>query len=936
MAAPRAASPRRPPRLRPRPRLRPPPPLLPPALLLLLLPAPSVGEPGAGRRTARGVDRVPGAAARACGVQRTGTPLEGVEGGQGDPDPGHRIPGRGHAGAGVGDQGGKPLSLRGTGVRGAGDRGGGGGDAGWAERARRGSEVGLGQRGLELEVSLWGPHPDNEHTPLTILFLDAGLGHSAELAFVVEPTDNIGVPGQPIVLGCQVDGTPPVRVTWKKNGAELPDNPHTTLLANGSLLIHHFRPEQGGSSLSDEGDYECVAQNRFGLVISRKARIQAATMSDFHVHPQATVGEEGGVARFQCQIEGLPKPLITWEKNRVPIDTANERYTLLPKGVLQITGLRAEDSGVFYCVASNVASVRVSHGARLTVSGSGSGTYKEPKILVGPENLTLTVHQTAVLECVATGNPRPIVSWSRLDGRPIGVEGIQVLGTGNLIISDVSVQHSGIYVCAANRPGTRVRRTAQGRLVVQAPAEFVQHPQSISRPAGTTAMFTCQAQGEPPPHVTWLKNGQVLGAGGHVRLKNNNSTLTISGIGPEDEAIYQCVAENTAGSSQASARLTVLWAEGLPGPPRNVRAISVSSTEVQVSWSEPLTNTKEIISYVLHIRKAADPPELEYQEAVSKSTFQHLVSDLEPSTAYSFYIKAYTPRGASLASVPTLARTLGEAPAPPPLSVRVLDASSLQLLWEPWPRLVPHEGGFRLFYRPASRAAFTGPIQLPGTASSYNLSQLDPSTVYEVKLLAYNQHGEGNATVRFVSLRGASERTALSPPCDCRKEEATNQTSTTGIVIGIHIGVTCIIFCVLFLLFGQRGRVFLCKDVENQLSPPQGPLSQRDLAVNGVSQGERGQLGLNQKYVDAKELEQLCPSSAPAAGQPGPRPRDPAAPALCEESQASRGPVHSFSLVDGRRMEARLPCAGPEAALSPQGAGPGFLHEGQTAGLAQL
>lgn len=35
-------------------------------------------------------------------------------------------------------------------------------------------------------------------------------------------------------------------------------------------------------------------------------------------------------------------------------------------------------------------------------------------IVVGPENLTLTVHQTAILECVATGYPRPIVSWSRL------------------------------------------------------------------------------------------------------------------------------------------------------------------------------------------------------------------------------------------------------------------------------------------------------------------------------------------------------------------------------------------------------------------------------------------------------------------------------------------------------------------------------------------
>ncbi|KAF5925348.1 hypothetical protein HPG69_001792 [Diceros bicornis minor] len=669
-------------------------------------------------------------------------------------------------------------------------------------------------------------------------------------------------------------------------------------------------------------------------------------MSDFHVHPQATVGEEGGVARFQCQIHGLPKPLITWEKNRVPIDTDNERYTLLPKGVLQITGLRAEDSGVFYCVASNIASVRVSHGARLTVSGegplpclvlppthlltsphrqinppsndswrrSGSRAYKEPTILVGPENLTLTVHQTAVLECVATGNPRPIVSWSRLDGRPIGVEGIQVLGTGNLIISDVTVQHSGVYVCAANRPGTRVRRTAQGRLVVQAPAEFVQHPQSISRPAGTTAMFTCQAQGEPPPHVT---------------------TLTISGIGPEDEAIYQCVAENSAGSSQASARLTVLWAEGLPGPPLNVRAVSVSSTEVRVSWDEPLVNTKEIIGYVLHIRKAADPLELEYQEAVSKSTFQHLVSDLEPSTAYSFYIKAYTPRGASSASAPTLASTRGEAPAPPPLSVRVLDGSSLQLLWEPWPRLGQHEGGFKLFYRAASKASFTGPILLPGTVSSYNLSRLDPTAVYEVKLLAYNQHGDGNATARFVSLRGASERTALSPPCDCRKEEATNQTSTTGIVIGIHIGVTCIIFCVLFLLFGQRGRVLLCKDVENQLSPPQGPRSQRDpgvLALNGAGRGERGQLGRDEKHVDMKELEQLFPSAG-AAGQPDPRPKprptDPAAPALCEETQFSMLPLQGFGLLEEMTSEAKAPCAGPAAAPPPQDVGPGLLSEEQ-------
>lgn len=64
--------------------------------------------------------------------------------------------------------------------------------------------------------------------------------------------------------------------------------------------------------------------------------------------------------------------------------------------------------------------------------GSQSSVYKEPTILVGPENLTLTVHQTAILECVATGYPRPIVSWSRLGeikgqqwGPKRGIHGMQ-------------------------------------------------------------------------------------------------------------------------------------------------------------------------------------------------------------------------------------------------------------------------------------------------------------------------------------------------------------------------------------------------------------------------------------------------------------------------------------------------------------------------------
>lgn len=48
-------------------------------------------------------------------------------------------------------------------------------------------------------------------------------------------------------------------------------------------------------------------------------------MADFHVQPESVHAEESGVARFQCQIHGLPEPVISWEKDSRPVDTSNER-----------------------------------------------------------------------------------------------------------------------------------------------------------------------------------------------------------------------------------------------------------------------------------------------------------------------------------------------------------------------------------------------------------------------------------------------------------------------------------------------------------------------------------------------------------------------------------------------------------------------------------
>ncbi|KAJ8287969.1 hypothetical protein COCON_G00006280 [Conger conger] len=676
-------------------------------------------------------------------------------------------------------------------------------------------------------------------TPKGLGSQSGGVGGASELAFLMEPNDVIAVRDRPLMLDCLVEGEGPVLITWRRNGVPVPTGHKASVLANGTLLIQNFQKRRE-SNETDAGEYDCAAQNRYGMLVSRKARVQLASLPKFHTHPESMSVDEGGVARFQCQVNGIPEASIAWERDRTVLSTLDKRYTLLPAGILQVTGVRRADSGVYRCVATNIANTRYSHEAQLSVAVAAPRTYKEPVILSGPQNLTITVHQTAILECIATGNPRPIVSWSRLDGRSIGVEGIQVLGTGNLMISDVTLQHSGVYVCSANRPGTRMRRTALGRLVVQAPPEFLQWPQSVSKPAGGSAVFTCLAQGVPEPHLIWLKNGKILTPGDNVKLTNNNSTLAVTRITSEDEAIYQCIAENTAGTNQASARLAVSLAKELPEAPQDLSATALSTTSLQLSWAQPPPEvTDGIIGYVLHIRMIGEPDSRELQEAVSKTTFQHEFNNLESATTYSIYLKAYSPLGASQQSNTVFATTLGGVPTAPSFFTKVLNSTALQVFWE-LPSKAGRLVGFKLLYRKVPDPDFQAPYVLPSQINTHTISHLEPAAVYEIKLVAYNGNGDSDGSMRLVSLaeEGTSAKTSTGGEsvCNCKQE---GESSMTGIVVGIHIGMACIIFCVLFLMFGYRRSLFCRKGTQDSWSVPQGeaggPVGQRSIPKEGAA-----------------------------------------------------------------------------------------------------
>lgn len=53
-----------------------------------------------------------------------------------------------------------------------------------------------------------------------------------------------------------------------------------------------------------------------------------------------------------------------------------------------------------------------------------------------------------------------------------------------------------------------------------APPSFVESPESVTRPRAGTARFACQAEGNPTPKISWLKNGRRIHSNGRIKMYN--------------------------------------------------------------------------------------------------------------------------------------------------------------------------------------------------------------------------------------------------------------------------------------------------------------------------------------------------------------------------------------------------------------------------------
>ena len=82
-------------------------------------------------------------------------------------------------------------------------------------------------------------------------------------------------------------------------------------------------------------------------------------------------------------------------------------------------------------------------------------------------------------------------------------------------------------------------------------------PQDAEAFEGASVRFECTVVADPPPSITWFRNGAALATSRKHEILRGEEALIVRDVGARDQGVYECVATNAAGEARASATLTV-------------------------------------------------------------------------------------------------------------------------------------------------------------------------------------------------------------------------------------------------------------------------------------------------------------------------------------------------------------------------------------------
>ncbi|XP_060259984.1 cell adhesion molecule-related/down-regulated by oncogenes isoform X2 [Ovis aries] len=537
-------------------------------------------------------------------------------------------------------------------------------------------------------------------------------------------------------IGCKVpDSNPKAEVRYKIRGKWLKQSTENYLiLPSGNLQILNV-------SLEDKGSYKCAAFNPVTHElkvepIGQKLLVSRPSSDDFHIlHPtfsQALAVLSRSPVTLECVVSGVPASHVHWLKDgqdAVVGSTWRRLYTHLATDSID-----PADSGNYSCVVGN-KSGDAKHVTYVV------NVLEHASISKGLQDQTVSLGATVQFTCEVHGNPAPNRTWFH-NAQPVRPSPRHLTVGNGLKISGVTMEDSGLYQCVADNGIGFTQST--GRLEIEKGGGLkpiiIRAPASVEVAVGGSLTLSCNATGVPVPTIHWHdKHGLITShLSQALRSKSRkphllrpgssdpepftsrpgSSSLYIQAVTREHAGKYTCEATNAHGTTRSEAVLTVVPFE------TDTKAEIVTS-------SDPTQNDKGDDS-----------------ETGLLSSF--------PVKEHSIAKESSSEKNASGTSVPDAPIIL----SPP----QTHTPDTYSLVWR-----AGKDGGlpinayFVKYRKLEDGVGVVGSwhtVRVPGSENELHLTELEPSSLYEVLMVARSAAGEGQPAM--LTFRTSKEKTASS------------------------------------------------------------------------------------------------------------------------------------------------------------------------------
>ncbi|XP_045912374.1 basement membrane-specific heparan sulfate proteoglycan core protein-like isoform X7 [Micropterus dolomieu] len=406
-----------------------------------------------------------------------------------------------------------------------------------------------------------------EHTARVSLFVQksnpSGLGTLPQVQVSPQNIHEVHE-GDTLRLYCRASGTPTPKLTWLKNGGQIPQQARMERTDIGTLLIPNIK-------ISDSGTYMCVGSNSIG---SNSAPIKVTVLKADHsssvvsIQPSIANIVEGQSLELNCFAHGNPPPKVTWTRASGHLSSNHQ----VLGSQLRILSATPEDSGEYICQVQGNHGNQGSHVHHASVSvsvTSSSSRPQSPIIAIEPHSAAVRVGESASFRCRVYRGAQPVrLEWKLADNQPLP-DNVKASSDGSVItITNARPVNHGAYRCVASNP-FGITHTIVSLIVKESPVATVTPRGPVHIRVGEPINLECQASGEPRPSVSWhrLDSNRKTMLSSPVPMESN-AVMQILVARPEDSGTYVCTARNSMGTTETRVEVIVEGGARVPTVPR--------------------------------------------------------------------------------------------------------------------------------------------------------------------------------------------------------------------------------------------------------------------------------------------------------------------------------------------------------------------------------